>query len=584
MLLFNTKTSHLRKRYIAISFLILFLSSGAYSADTTRTQIAPGFVLTQYENPSVPIRFSALKITIARPNVHIRSTLAHNRLGNGSFETTHNMGRRYDEEDYKVMGALNGDYFGISNPNDPYGYVRNLMIKDHEFVVGKHYTRSQFGMDGEGVPFVDMLTFSGEAYLDNDEVVSIDGVNQVRGTHLAILYNRYIGNNTLTNENGVEVLLKKQTDIKTGVPIDFEVKEIEDGVGSMEIPGPEYYVLSAHGNKRGQILENVEVGDIISLKMGTSPGPEDIAQLMGGGPRLITDGEFPSLWHPLEGFAYSHNMSRHPRTAVGITKDQKRVIFLVIDGRQPASRGATMGETAQTIKSLGAWNAVNLDGGGSSTLIVDDEWVHRPTDSNWMRPVANALIAIAEPYEGEEFGEIKISPNEKTVEKGNNFNFEITGFDLWGDVVDINISDINWEIIDLDAAYGRGGFYARGVSEGYIVAHYQEAFTDTAFVSIQEDLSSETEKGHPTQLSLSQNYPNPFNPVTKITYELPVHSHIRLTVYDMIGRPVAELVNKDHTPGSYTITFDASDLSSGTYLYELSAGNRAIRNKMTLIK
>jgi photosystem II stability/assembly factor-like uncharacterized protein len=88
----------------------------------------------------------------------------------------------------------------------------------------------------------------------------------------------------------------------------------------------------------------------------------------------------------------------------------------------------------------------------------------------------------------------------------------------------------------------------------------------------------------PSSYSLSQNYPNPFNPSTKITYQLPKSENVRVTVFDLLGREVAVLVNEFKTAGTYNIEFNASQLSSGVYLYRIDAGEFKDVKKMVLVK
>jgi hypothetical protein len=83
---------------------------------------------------------------------------------------------------------------------------------------------------------------------------------------------------------------------------------------------------------------------------------------------------------------------------------------------------------------------------------------------------------------------------------------------------------------------------------------------------------------------LEQNFPNPFNPTTKIRIALPTSSFAKLVIYDMLGREVAILVNEEKQTGVYTVTFDASNLSSGMYLYHLQAGSFIETKKMILLK
>jgi predicted extracellular nuclease len=88
----------------------------------------------------------------------------------------------------------------------------------------------------------------------------------------------------------------------------------------------------------------------------------------------------------------------------------------------------------------------------------------------------------------------------------------------------------------------------------------------------------------PGTYSLEQNFPNPFNPTTTIQYGLPVSSTVTLTVYNIIGQEVMTLVNSYQNAGIYSVNFDASRLSSGMYLYRITAGNFVQVKKMMLLK
>ncbi len=88
----------------------------------------------------------------------------------------------------------------------------------------------------------------------------------------------------------------------------------------------------------------------------------------------------------------------------------------------------------------------------------------------------------------------------------------------------------------------------------------------------------------PDQYALLQNYPNPFNPTTAISYQLKAVSYVSLKVYDALGKEVAILVNRTESPGTYTVSFNASGLPSGVYFYRLNAGNYTATNKMVVVK
>lgn len=98
----------------------------------------------------------------------------------------------------------------------------------------------------------------------------------------------------------------------------------------------------------------------------------------------------------------------------------------------------------------------------------------------------------------------------------------------------------------------------------------------TEIISVEFDI--------PTVFALSQNYPNPFNPSTKITFAVPEKSPVLIKIYDLTGQEVKTLVNEVKDAGTYDISFDASGLSSGVYLYQMRAGSFSSVKKMSILK
>ena len=101
------------------------------------------------------------------------------------------------------------------------------------------------------------------------------------------------------------------------------------------------------------------------------------------------------------------------------------------------------------------------------------------------------------------------------------------------------------------------------------------------------NLNGTVEIGIPAKFNLSQNYPNPFNPVTKINFDLPKDANVKITVFDITGREIKTLVNEVRTAGYYTVLFDASEISSGVYLYRLMTDGdikSVITKKLVLVK
>jgi hypothetical protein len=88
----------------------------------------------------------------------------------------------------------------------------------------------------------------------------------------------------------------------------------------------------------------------------------------------------------------------------------------------------------------------------------------------------------------------------------------------------------------------------------------------------------------PREFRLEQNYPNPFNPTTIVRFAVPKTSHVRLTLYDMLGRRVATLIDEEKPAGEYEFTVDAKHLSSGIYFYMMQAGAFTQTRKFTLVR
>ncbi len=118
-----------------------------------------------------------------------------------------------------------------------------------------------------------------------------------------------------------------------------------------------------------------------------------------------------------------------------------------------------------------------------------------------------------------------------------------------------------------------------GTSLSDLLANADEAISYWQFV-----VPVETETNNHFTFNLSQNYPNPFNPETAIRFDIPEMSFVTIEVYDVLGNQIETLVNAEKPTGTYEVEFNATDLPSGVYFYQLKAGDFVETKKMILLR
>ena len=143
----------------------------------------------------------------------------------------------------------------------------------------------------------------------------------------------------------------------------------------------------------------------------------------------------------------------------------------------------------------------------------------------------------------------------------------------------VKLSDVANEYLSFDGV---------GIIQTEITPSSGKIFIDDAQYDFTTPVQNEF-TSNPLEYSLSQNYPNPFNPSTIIRYSIPLNvksemSNTKLVVFDILGREVAVLVNKQQKAGNYEVSFDATNLTSGIYFYSLQSGDFYQSRKMLLLK
>ena len=169
----------------------------------------------------------------------------------------------------------------------------------------------------------------------------------------------------------------------------------------------------------------------------------------------------------------------------------------------------------------------------------------------------------------------------KTATETNNYGFDIERKALngqWSKVAFVNgkgnsTTTVNYEYQDTKLNTGKYNYRLKQIDNNGNYEYF--------------DLSGTLEVGIPNKYNIGQNYPNPFNPTTKIDFDLPKDSKINITIYDLTGKEIKTLINEYRSAGYYTVTFDASGISSGTYFYRMTTdGDKSyvVTKKLVVVK
>lgn len=537
---------------ILISFLVIFT---LYAQDSTVISVGPGTKYYKVFKPSIPWNITILEVDISNPDVKLRTELARDHLGTGLEKTT-SMADRNNEPGKIVLGAINGDYFGISDPTNPYTFLANSMIEEGEFTFGRSHVRSSFGFLNTNKPAVDILNFSGSVITANDSSKNINLLNGQRTNESLILYNSSFKPSTETNSFGTEVRLQKIDQPAIGGTYKFIAVEKVTGVGNMVINND--YILSGHGSSNSFLNTNINVGDTVRLNLSTSPYIGSLVSLVGGGPRLITNGTRPSSFVGVEGFGESHVNTRHPRTAVGLNQDSTKVYFVVVDGRQPAlSVGMSCAELADYMISIGCYQGVNLDGGGSSTMVVRGAIKNSPSDGN-ERSVGNALLAVLDADVNQILDSLELSPKQIIIDSTQSRKINIKGIDNWGYQIQVSPLDINWQIIGINGIIDSLGFFIPyETGSGKIIGTINN-LSDTVFVTVVSDLMpvwSFSDAGG--------NMPSWLSPTASTERGMAYNRNNDNPKIYVVNRPNITILNA--TTGDAVGTLSTSALTGGTY-------------------
>jgi exopolysaccharide biosynthesis protein len=322
-----------------------------------------------------PVNINLLRLDLRK----VRLDVQHANDQAIGTETTSAIATRH-----RAAAAVNAGFFRLDTSpflGDPVG----LLMMDGELISEASNDRVQLIINN-GQSQTDVLiahsNISQSIKIGQDSY-KVSGINRERKDDELIIYTPKFGKTTLTNKDGIELVIVKGN-----------IYSIILGLGNAVIP-ENGYVLSATGAMRSLVSPRARKSDSVTLVVDweipqSFLKDRDKLDVVTGVPQLIKDGKIDITWEQ-EKTTKAFVETRHPRTAVAKLKDGK-FLLLTADGRTENSGGLDLNDLATYLLELGAVDAMNLDGGGSTTMYVDGKVVNHPSDATGERKVSDVLV------------------------------------------------------------------------------------------------------------------------------------------------------------------------------------------------
>jgi hypothetical protein len=363
------------------------------------------------------------------------------------------------------VAAINGDVWaGFSNEAEhaPNG----LHVEAGELVTTGPAARPTFGVGADGRPLIGAPLVGVTLSTTTGTQFVINRVNQLRRAGEIVLYTPRFGSQTSSAASGVDVVVSGLTlPLRTSGSWTGTVSVTRPAEGRYSIE-PGTIVLTAPATS---LLGTLVPGEPVTLTTTVSAGWESVVHAVGGREWIVRDGATFISPRP------SSANEIHPRSAVGLAADG-RLILATVDGRQSGwSNGVRLTELAELMLSHGAVVALNLDGGGSTSLAVrraganGPVLVNRPSDGS-ERAVTNSIQVISNAPTGP-LATLRVEPGTRTVYKNATLDFQVTGMDTAYNPVPLGTGQVAWSVSPpigtIDAA---GHFVATEAGTAQVVA------------------------------------------------------------------------------------------------------------------
>ena len=375
----------------------------AQSGDTTvARQLAPGVDYRQFTDRRGPWTVYLVRVDLRNADVELRAGRANAQLK--GRERVSGIVRREATTGVTVVAAVNADFFDLKSGENENNQVvagewwKGLKVTDSPYDTWDN-AHAQFAVDSRHRVAMDRYQLDGRAWAHGrmTPVLTLNS-NPAGKPEGTALYTARYGTTTPTDSTRptVEAPL-----VAAGLRGDTTLYVRRGALATTpgtRIPA-DGAVLSAYGaGLRQAEVKAMADGDTVKVLLTTLPhlqGTAAPALVIGGWPRILHDGiditaDAPSV----EGTLSRNAEMRHPRTAVGFSRDSSTLYLFTVDGRSENSGGMTLTELAAMMRTLGAWDALNFDGGGSTTMVINGAVVNKPSDPTGERAVGNAFMVV----------------------------------------------------------------------------------------------------------------------------------------------------------------------------------------------
>jgi len=341
-----------------------------------------------------PWAIHAVSIDLTDPGIAVSSARALGKVP--AKELTSLMSVRSREADLTPVCAVNADFYtGAGYTISPH-VIEGEIVQTEPGRASDSWSsrfKEQFGVTRSGRILMERLKFSGSAVLGDGLTYRIAGVNTARDGRQGITIRTHHGFGEPEAVISSELSLSAVRAGSRGDTILAVVRATRWGEEE-ELP-QEGMVLRWDPDSVFIPKEYVEPGDTLRLWLGFDRHPDPPEVLVGGLPRIVVDGKLnPALSMEVNGPPGEFARRRHPRAGVGVSRDSTALVLITVDGRQSGSAGMTLEEFGNLMLSHGIYQGLNLDGGGSTTMVYEGAVVNSPSDSTGERAVANCLVVL----------------------------------------------------------------------------------------------------------------------------------------------------------------------------------------------